>query len=69
MENSNITFFDKILSFFLGIVVVTIFFKMFDTPCIVIKGPHPSKLPNVIMTGKYGCHKLKLKKSSCSCLQ
>lgn len=33
----------KLLSFLLGIIVVLIFAKMFQPPCVVIKGPKQLK--------------------------
>ena len=33
----EITYFDEILSFFLGIFLIIIFLKIYKAPCIIIK--------------------------------
>ena len=67
--NSNITIYDKILSFFIGIVIVFIFINLFESQCIVVIGPPINNLNKTIIKNKQKntCSKLNLIKTPCLC--
>ena len=58
---------DNIVSFFIGLVVVMIFIKLFESQCIVIIGGPINKLNQTIIKDKQNvCNKLSLVKTPCT---
>lgn len=59
---------DIVMSFFLGVVAVMIFYKMFERQCVIVKGPKPNTSKKSILKNKSGnvCHSINLEQTSCN---
>lgn len=67
MDTNSHNYTDIIISFFLGIVVVAIFIKLFEPQCIVIKGYLVDKLSQTIIKRHNICQELNLNKIKYKC--